>query len=192
MAANSNLTDRELIELLKARNNEAFEEIFRRYEPLLLNFIYKKINDKDTAKDILQDIFIQLWNNRDRLEILTLSSYLYTAALNRIRDLYKHQVIHDGHIAVLQNILNEHDRSADYQLREKDITILIEKEIKALPPKMQEVFQLRREAFLSNKEISEKLGISEQTVETHMKRALKTLKQRLGPAVYFIYIVYWS
>jgi RNA polymerase sigma-70 factor (family 1) len=184
------LSDQELIELLKAEDNTAFEEIFLRYEPLLLNFVYKKIKDRDEAKDILQDIFIQVWNNRNRMVIVSLSSYLYTMALNKIRDRYKHQVIHEEHIAKLQVLIDQKDRGADYQIREKDITLLIEKEIAALPLKMREVFQLRKDAFLSNREISEKLGISEQTVETHMKRALKTLKQRLGPAVYLIYVVY--
>lgn len=184
------LSDQELIDLLKAEDNAAFEEIFLRYEPLLLNFIYKKIKDRDEAKDVLQDIFIQVWNNRNRMVIVSLSSYLYTMALNKIRDRYKHQVIHEEHIVKLQVLIDQKERGADYQIREKDITLLIEKEIAALPLKMREVFQLRKDAFLSNREISEKLGISEQTVETHMKRALKTLKQRLGPAVYLIYVVY--
>lgn len=184
------LSDQELTGFLQAKDNLAFEEIFLRYEPLLLNFIYKKIKDRDEAKDILQDIFIQLWNNCSRMVIVSLSSYLYTIALNKIRDRYKRQVMHEEHIAKLQVLLDQKDRGADYQIREKDITLLIEKEIAALPLKMQEVFLLRKDAFMSNKEISERLGISEQTVETHMKRALKTLKQRLGPVVYLLYVVY--
>lgn len=178
--------------MLFAEDASAFEEIFLRYEPLLLNFVYKKINDRDEAKDVLQDIFIQLWNNRSRNQkaIVSLASYLYTMALNKIRDRYKHQMIHEEHIGKLQALIDQKDKGADYQIREKDITLLIEKEIAALPDKMRAVFLLRKDAFLSNKEISEKLGISEQTVETHMKRALKTLKQRLGPVVYLLYVVY--
>lgn len=190
MAIYSKYSDQELIGLLKAEDTAAFEEMFLRYEPLLLNFVYKKIKDRDEAKDILQEIFIQVWNNRNRMVIVSLASYLYTMALNKIRDRYKHQVMHESHIARLQILIDEVDGGADYQIREKDITILIEREIAALPPKMREVFQLRKDAFLSNKEISEKLGISEQTVETHMKRALKTLKERLGPVTYLLFVVY--
>lgn len=183
MSAYSTYTDLELTALLKAGDHAAFEETFIRYEPLLLNFTYKKIHNRDEAKDILQDIFIQLWNNLAGLDINSLGSYLYTAALNKIRDRYKHQFIHDEHIHKLQQLIDSTEAGADYLIREKDITLLIEREIAALPEKMQEVFLLRKNAFLSNKEIAEKLGISEQTVETHMKRALKTLKHRLGPAV---------
>ncbi|MBB5440067.1 RNA polymerase sigma-70 factor (ECF subfamily) [Pedobacter sp. AK017] len=188
MAGYSTYTDLELTALLKAKDRAAFEETFIRYEPLLLNFTYKKINNRDEAKDILQDIFVQLWNNLDGLNISSLSSYLYTAALNKIRDRYKHQVIHDEHIGKLQQLIDGAAAGADYLIREKDITLLIEKEIAALPEKMREVFLLRKNAFLSNKEIAEKLGIAEQTVETHMKRALKTLKNRLGPAVVLTFL----
>lgn len=187
MTVYSELSDQELISRLSTDDEGlAFEEIFNRYQPLLLSFTYKKINDRDKAKDILQDIFIQLWNNRADLKILTLSSYLYTMALNKIRDLYKHQVIHDEHISKLQQLISESRGDADHRIREKDISRLIELEIAALPEKMRQVFLLRKNAFLTNREISEKLGISEQTVETHMKRALKTLKSRLGPAIFLL------
>jgi RNA polymerase sigma-70 factor (family 1) len=187
MTVYSELSDQELISRLSTDDEGlAFEEIFNRYQPLLLSFTYKKVNDQDKAKDILQDIFIQLWNNRAELKILTLSSYLYTMALNKIRDLYKRQVIHDEHISKLQQLISESRGDADHRIREKDISRLIELEIAALPEKMRQVFLLRKNAFLTNREISEKLGISEQTVETHMKRALKTLKSRLGPAIFLL------
>lgn len=190
MTVYSELSDQELITRLRTDDEGlAFEEIFNRYQPLLLSFTYKKVNDRDKAKDILQDIFIQLWNNRAELKILTLSSYLYTMALNKIRDLYKHQVIHDEHISKLQQLISESSGDADHRVREKDISRLIDMEIAALPEKMRQVFLLRRKAFLTNREISEKLGISEQTVETHMKRALKTLKSRLGPAIFLLGIL---
>lgn len=190
MTVYSELSDQELIARLSTDDEGlAFEEIFNRYQPLLLSFTYKKVNDRDKAKDILQDIFIQLWNNRAELKILMLSSYLYTMALNKIRDLYKHQVIHDEHISKLQQSISESRGDADHRVREKDISRLIELEIAALPEKMQQVFLLRKNAFLTNREISEKLGISEQTVETHMKRALKTLKSRLGPAIFLLGIL---
>lgn len=184
MAAFSTYTDQELVALLKQGDDAAFEEVFIRYEPLLLNFVYKKINDREAAKDILQDIFVQLWNYRTGLDPVSLGSYLFTVALNKIRDGYKHQVIHEGHIHQLQQMLTGVADGADHLIREKDITRLIEKEIAALPDKMREVFLLRKDAFMSNKQIAEELGISEQTVETHMKRALKTLKERLGPAAF--------
>lgn len=184
MAAYSSYTDQELVALLKLNEDAAFEEVFIRYEPLLLNFVYKKINDREAAKDILQDVFVQLWNYRTGLNVVSLASYLFTMAVNKIRDGYKHQVIHEAHIVKLQHLIEEETDGTDHLIREKDIARLIKMEIAALPDKMREVFLLRKDAFMSNKEIAEKLGISEQTVETHMKRALKTLKGRLGPAAF--------
>ena len=184
MTGYSSYTDQELVALLKQGDDAAFEEVFVRYEPLLLNFIYKKINDREGAKDILQDVFVQLWNYRAGLEVVSLGSYLFTIVLNKIRDSYKHQVMHEGHIAKLQQMIEEWGDGADHLIREKDIARLIDQEIAALPEKMREVFLLRKDAFMSNKEIADKLGISEQTVETHMKRALKTLRGRLGPVAF--------
>ena len=184
MSAYSVYTDQELVALLKQGDDAAFEEIFVRYQPLLLNFIYKKIHDRDLAKDILQDVFAQFWNTRETLDVVSLGSYLFTIVLNRIRDSYKHQAMHDGHISKLQQLLDEASAGADHLIREKDIARLIEQEIAALPEKMREVFLLRKDSFMSNREIAERLGISEQTVETHMKGALKTLRGRLGPAIF--------
>ena len=180
----SSYSDQELVVLLRQSDDAAFEEVYIRYEPLLLNFAYKKINDREAAKDILQDVFVQLWNYRAGLNMTSLGSYLFTVVLNKIRDGYRHQVIHEGHIHKLQQMLTGVADGADHLIREKDISRLIEMEIAALPDKMREVFLLRKDAFMSNKQIAEKLGISEQTVETHMKRALKTLKERLGPAAF--------
>jgi RNA polymerase sigma-70 factor (family 1) len=191
MKSYTKFSDFKLTELLKMGDEDALAEIFVRYHPLLLNFTYKKINDKEQSKDILQEVFTQLWMNRATFELNpSLSSYLYTLALNIIRNLYKHQKVKDKHIQHLKQIMEEVDRGekADYLIREKDIQSLIEKEISALPQRSREVFILRRKAFLSNKEIAERMGLSEQTIETHMKHAIKKLRNRLGPTYLLIWL----
>lgn len=188
MGAYAAYTDQDLLAFLNEGDAAAFEEVFVRYEPLLLSFIYKKIGDEDASKDLLQDIFVQLWNQRNGLVVQTLASYLFTAALNKIRDGFRHRVMHEEHIAKLQQLIEEEAGGTDHRIREKDITRLIEQEIAALPDKMRQVFLLRKDAFMSNRQIAEELGISEQTVETHMKRALKTLKGRLGPELFMLVV----
>jgi RNA polymerase sigma-70 factor (family 1) len=184
------LSDLELTNLLRVGNHTAFAEIFERYEELLYNFAFKKLGDQEESKDLIQDLFVTLWNNRLSFELKTrLSSYLYRAVLNRVLDLFKHRAIKEEHIRSLQQKIELTAEGADYMIREKDIERLIEMEIAALPEKMREVFIMRRKQFLSNREIGEKLGISEQTVETHMKRALRVLRSRLGLTIYLMYIL---
>ena len=190
MSASKTCTDRELIDLIKLGDEQSFAEVFNRYQSLLFNFAYKKLHDQDKAKDIVQDLFIKLWSNRATLEIKTsLNSYMYRSVLNNILNIVKHDLIKEEYVNSLQQMIDQSAEESDYKIREKDIQKLIELEIAALPQKMREVFMMRRNEFLSNKEVAERLDLSEQTVETHMKRALKVLRRRLGKLSYFLSII---
>lgn len=169
------------------RDELAFAEVFSRYRSLLYNFAYKKLRDKDGAKDIVQDLFIRLWSIDNDFELKTsLNSYMYRSILNSVLNVVKHDLVKEEYVSSLQYMMDQSTEESDFKIREKDIEKLIEMEIAALPGQMREVFTLRRKEFLSNKEVAEKLGISEQTVETHMKRALRVLRKRLGNLSYFL------
>lgn len=181
------LSDAQLIELLKAGDHRSFTEIYNRYHALLYIYAYKKLQDQESAKDIIQEIYVQLWNSRNELTIqTTLSGYLYKAVLNRILNVFRHATITKEYISSFKDIIGNAPAQTDYRIRERDLKELIEKEINNLPDKMREVFQLRRQEYLSNKEIAERLNISEHTVHTQIKRALKILREKLGLLV-FIY-----
>lgn len=140
----------------------------------------KKLNNKQEAEDIIQEIFITLWNNRLDLFIQTsLPTYLFTAARNRAFDLFSHKKVESKYIASLQNFIEDSGVQADFMLRENDLKRLIEKETQSLPPKMREVFLLSRNKNLKHKEIAKVLDISEQTVSTQIKKALRVLRMRL-------------
>ncbi|MEQ7801015.1 RNA polymerase sigma-70 factor [Pedobacter sp. ASV1-7] len=183
-------SDQELVALIKLGDEQSFAEVFNRYKVLLFNFSYKKLNNKDVAKDVVQDLFIKLWNNRDEFELKTsLNSYMYRSVLNGVLNIVKHDLIKEEYVNSLQHMIDQSTEESDHKIREKDIENLIEMEIAALPQQMREVFIMRRKEYLSNKEVAEKLNISEQTVETHMKRALKVLRKRLGKLSYFLSVI---
>lgn len=183
-------TDQELVVLIKLGDEHSFAEVFNRYKILLFNFAYKKLNNKDIAKDVVQDLFIKLWNNRADFELKTsLNSYMYRSVLNGVLNIVKHDLVKEEYVNSLQYMIDQSTEESDYKIREKDIEKLIEMEIAALPKQMREVFIMRRKEYLSNKEVAEKLNISEQTVETHMKRALKVLRKRLGKLSYFLSVI---
>jgi RNA polymerase sigma-70 factor (family 1) len=181
VAAYSELTDAELIDLLREDDSAAFAEIYARFFGLLYIFVHRKLKDEDDAKDILQELFANIWDKRQTLNFTgTLNIYLYAAVRNRMLDRTGRKDVEDRYIQSLQSFMNEGYSTSDHRIREKQLASLIEKEIDALPAKMREVFLLSRRDHLTYKQIAEKLDLSEQTVRSHVKHALRTLRVRLG------------
>jgi RNA polymerase sigma-70 factor (family 1) len=179
--------DHELAGLLKEGDDAAFREIYLRYDKLLLIYAYKKMRNREEAKDLVQDVFTWLWNNRNDFTLnTTLSGYLYKSVLNRIFDVIKHKGIIRKYVDSGQHYIEVSQEDTDFLIREKDITSLIEKEIQSMPPRMREIYNLKKKYFLSTKDIAAELSLSEHTVSTQMKRALKHLKVKLGIIVLFI------
>lgn len=138
-------TDDELLELMRLTDEGAFVEVFNRYNSLLLNFAYIRLRDTEEAKDVVQDVFLNLWNNRTHLEPgVKIGAYLYRSVLNRILNIFKHANIQERYIATLEEFMNESNCTTDHLVREKTIEEMIEKEIAALPSQMKNVFVMRR------------------------------------------------
>jgi RNA polymerase sigma-70 factor (ECF subfamily) len=180
MGTYTDLSDDKLVALLKQGNEQALKEIFTRYNKLLYSYAYKKLEDQEEAKDLVQDLFIRLWSNRESFLLKTsLPSYLFRAVRNRALDIFAHKKIKSDYIASFQAFIDLPQSTTDYLVREKDISALIDREIQSLPPKMREIFILSRKENYSHKEIAKKIGISEETVTKQIKRALKILRLRL-------------
>ncbi|TCC87410.1 RNA polymerase sigma-70 factor [Pedobacter hiemivivus] len=181
------LSDTELVDLLKSGNRAAFTEIFNRYQSLLYIFAYKKIGDREEAKDLIHELFLTFWEKRELLNIsCSLPAYLFTVLKNRVFDLYKHKKVSQRYLETFQTYLDTEQNATDYLVRHNELSCLIEKEIASLPYKMREVFELSRKTNLSRKEIATELNLSEQTVKSHMHHALKILKTKLGPMVILV------
>ncbi|MCC8408563.1 RNA polymerase sigma-70 factor [Mucilaginibacter sp. UR6-1] len=184
------IEDHGLIDLLNQGNYSAFKEVYNRYNSLLFIYAYRKLQDKEEAQDVVQDVFINIWSNHATFNInTTLSGYLYKAVLNKILNIIRHKGVREGYIADIQNLITNQTDTTDYLIREKDIAALIEKEIASLPLRMREVFELRTKEYLSNKEIAERLSLSEHTVATHIKKALRILKAKFGANAVLFYLL---
>lgn len=178
----NSLTDQDLITLLKQGDRLAFTEIYRRYKGVLYIFGYKRIREREETRDVIHELFASLWNRRETLPDNTnLLPYLYTAIKNKIMDLVSRQKVAARYVDQFQEYINTTENTTDHLVRHRDLLNLIEQEIAELPKKMRQVFELSRQKHLTHKEIAEKLGISEQTVKSHLHHALKLLKSRLGP-----------
>lgn len=185
-------TDEELMTLLKEGDAMAFEAIYQRYHSLLYIYAHKKLHNKEESQDIIQDVLLTVWNKRFENSFDSLKSYLFTAVRNRALDLFSRRKVEEKYMSSLQSFIDISNESADFLVRERDLSSLIEREIQALPPKMREIFQLSRKEKLTHKEIAEVLNISEHTVATQMKRALKVLRLRLGLVVWIAMLLFYK
>jgi RNA polymerase sigma-70 factor (family 1) len=181
MAAYSKYSDQELAALLKAGDRLAFTEVYDRYHVLLLRHAAGKLSDGDQAMDVVQDVFVRLWEKCAQLQIGTsLSGYLYSAVRNQIFDFIKHQKVIHTYTESMMTANEAKSVWADHQIREKQFAAMIEAEIQSLPPRMREVFQLRRMENLSTREVAERLGITENTATDQLRKAMKILRLKIG------------
>lgn len=181
MTAYPSMTDTQLVDLLQEGDEAAFTEIYERYWALLLRHARRMLKDDEETKDVLQDVFSNLWNNAESLDIHTsLSSYLYALVRNRILNQIARGKVKASYLQTLEDFMDNGQVSADHYIREKQLALRIEEELALLPPKMREVFLLSRRHYLSYNQIAEQLNISDNTVKKQMSNALKQLRLKLG------------
>ncbi|WP_158795618.1 RNA polymerase sigma factor [Pedobacter sp. L105] len=175
------LSDHELIDLLKSDDHQAFNHLFKRNQALSFSFTYKRINDKESAKDLVHEVFADLWENRLSLNIPgNFQAYLYTVLRNRIINQYRRKKIVQKYIDHATEHSSQAHTGTDHLVRNKNLSALIEKEVAALPDKMRLVFELSRTNLFSRKQIASHLNLPEETIKSRMRRALIILKNRLG------------
>jgi RNA polymerase sigma-70 factor (ECF subfamily) len=168
-------TDESLVALMKEGNQAAFTALYERYWKKMVVQAYMKVQRGEDAKEIVQDVFLDLWNRRSKLE-LEHSFHTYVAAAVKYRILRwlakeKNEQFKRSKLSVADNDSTTQEWLDFQHLRQE-----LEKAVQQLPDKCQLVFRLSREAGLSDKEIAQELQISPKTVETHLSRALKSLR----------------
>lgn len=174
--------DAELVALLAEGDKLAYAEIFFRYNKLLYSHAYNKLREREDAKDIVSEVFYALWAKREQsLPEHNLIGYLFVAVRYKIADFLSRKQVRHHYIQSLQNFIDVPQQvNTDHLIREKQLKEIIEEEISALPPRMQEIFRMSRFEQMSHKEIAEKLSLSEQTVKDQVKKALRILRIKLG------------
>lgn len=190
MTAYQSYTDQELMTFLQSGDRDAFTEIYNRYFRVLYVHALRRLRDEDEARDLVQELFANLWLKRDTLQPKTnLSHYLYTATRNGVFNFIARQKLASKYIDALPTFWNEGECLTDHLARERQLALIIEQEIADLPLKMRVVFELSRKKGLSHKEIAERLSISEETVKSQIKNALKILRVKLGLLIYLFWMI---
>jgi RNA polymerase sigma-70 factor (ECF subfamily) len=171
-------------------DKKLFEQLFRQYFGELCNFAKSYVFDDDTAKEITQKVFINLWQNKKTIDSgKSVKSYLFTSVrnrcLNHIRDNKKFRSsVLDVDIAGYETAY-ESDAISVAELETK-ISAALDK----LPERCKQVFMLNRFEEMKYREVAEKLGISVKTVEVQMSKALKILREELKDYIYVLILLY--
>ncbi|WP_118975746.1 RNA polymerase sigma-70 factor [Taibaiella koreensis] len=194
MAGYKDLSDKELIALLKKSDEQALSALYFRYwDKLFVKAAQNTVKPED-AEEILQDIFIRLWERRTELEIThNLSSYLAVAVKYKIID-YRakaHRLNNKIAFASLDEATEASVLSTEDLLLEKELWQSIQQTIDKLPEKCRIVFKMSREEGRTNKQIGAELEISEKAVEAHISRALKGIRSNIttASAVLLMYLI---
>lgn len=159
---------------LKKSQNSALQMVYKLYWKRMCNHAFKILDDHGLCEDIIQEIFISLWENAANTEIKNIESYLFTALKYKISNCVRDRKYISINVKVLESLPS--NDSFPSLLEYKDLEDQILQTMGELPQKCRTVFYLSRMKDLSNQEIAVELNISKRTVETHISKALKHLK----------------
>lgn len=176
--ATNTLSDEQIAERLLERDHSVFTSLYRNYFQSLLMLAHKYVKDQEQAEEIIQDVFMKLWESPIALENPSaMRSYLYRAVINQaINHINKQKSISKHHSIIAEQLTEEY---IDTLHEENELKVLIYNEIELLPEQCKKVFKMSRFEHMKYREIADELNIAEKTVENHIKNALKTLRERL-------------
>ncbi len=171
-------TDKILLAGLKKNKESAFDELFRKYFQNLTWFAMKMVKSRETAEEVVQDLFVNFWEKRHDLELkVSIKAYLYRAVYNNCIHASRKEKLHDSSELTLVNELTEDFNDI---LETSELEARIYGLIEELPTECKRIFKLSRFEELKYKEIARQLQISIKTVETQMSRALKFLRKHMS------------
>lgn len=165
-----------------------YQTLFRKYYPSLIFYATRLVGEED-AEDVVQDVFVELWRRQESIEIGDqIQAFLYRVVYTRALNVLKHRNVESGYCAAMEEI---NQRRAEFyqpdnnevirRIEDRELRKEIHDAINELPDKCKEVFKLSYLHDMKNKEIADALGVSLRTVEAHMYKALKFLRNRLNP-----------
>ncbi|MBN2482483.1 MAG: RNA polymerase sigma-70 factor [Bacteroidales bacterium] len=176
----SAINEKSLLERIKVGDKAAFSVVFVAYYSNLVMFAITFIREKQTSEEIVQDVFVKLWDNREILEIKSsLKSFLMKSVQNKCIDCIRHQKIRNRYS---ENILNNpklfENETESYMLYselERHIDIVLQR----LPDKINQAYSLNRFDGMTYQEIADKLKVSVRTIEVRVSKALNFLRANL-------------
>lgn len=175
------ITDIEIIRRIRQGDAHQFETLFRSSYVSLVRFAMTFIKDRDTAEEIVQDLFFRLWKDREKLSIEnSLNGYLFRSVHNKCLHFIEHNKIVEKYAAEMAYSQTETRDNPSEILQYKELQEKVTRIIERLPDRCGRIFYMSRFEGLKYSEIALKLSVSVKTVEANMGRALKEFRKELS------------
>ena len=172
--------DIKLIKALQQGDIFAFNSLFHKYSQKIFNFAMKHLEQEEDVKDLVQDVFITIWNRRKDIdEKQSFNGYLFAITMNAIRKYFRKKVKDRNLVEKWLNDTKTYSNITDFTVEYKNLKERAEIIINELPPKRKTVFLLSREKGMRTDEIAVQMKISKKTVENHLNLALRYLREKL-------------
>ncbi|MCE4564692.1 RNA polymerase sigma-70 factor [Maribellus sp. CM-23] len=176
-----NRPNSELVKLLKKGDVVAFDAIYNKYCRKLHGFVLMYLKQEEDAEEIVQEVFIKIWNSRDKMDVYaSFESFLFTIAYNATMSLLRKRMTEAKSREYLKSVQQiEGAEEVIDELQFKELNDQLKSLLERLTPRQKEIFELSREDGLTHAEIAQKLNISESTVNNHLVTILKFLKNNI-------------
>ena len=180
MSVFSGLSDYELLSLIAEEDRAAFSELYNRYWKTLYQSSWNVLHDQESSMEVIQEVFVWLWDHRKGLQINSVPSYLKAAVKYKVIDVLRSNKAREACFVNLDQLDGINLSYQEDPLELKELKSVIAQMSAKLPSRARAIFELSRNEQLSNREIANKLGISEKTVENQLTIALKKLRMAMG------------
>jgi RNA polymerase sigma-70 factor, ECF subfamily len=176
---------------IKLDDEQAFELLFRRYYVKLCLYSNKYLNDPEEAREVVQEVFVRLWEGRDQIDPEdSLKSYIFRITQNLSISKLRRRKVESAYAEIYRMVyIDNREYSALETLLGKELEKNVAASVGRLPAECRKVFELSRMEGMKYREIAEALQISVKTVEAHMSRALKSLRADLAEHLTIIAII---
>lgn len=170
------LSDEILLIRLRTGDEVAFREIYQRYWKKLYSIARHKIESRDAVEELVQDIFLKVWERRSTLRIDRLDAYLFTAVRYATINHIKSKLVQEKYVDHAYFQATDAVYTTDEEMDLNELIQAVERQLNELPEKTRQIFRLNRMEYQSVREISSQLNVPERTVEYHLSQAIKSLR----------------
>lgn len=179
MAYTRNHTDEELLKAIRNNDEQAFRELFDRYWRKVHAMAYARVRSRVVTEEIVQDLFISLWDKRATHSIQNLPAYLYQAVKFKALNYIESKLVHVKYWDYYKTFIPQKENSTQLLVEYDDLMEAIELGMTDLPEKSRKVFRLHRLEGWSVPEIARTLNLSEKAIEYHLTQSVKKLRVHL-------------